>query len=1770
MIRRRIGQKGRGRWRQRLAIMAALAVTGGGVVAPTLVTPADAALKDDKDTIAVLFSYPWNDIAEQCETTLGPNGYGYVQTSPPQEHIQGSQWWTYYQPVSYDLNSRLGTEAEFKSMIDRCNAAGVKVIADAVVNHMSGSPDGGTGFAGTEFTYFNYPGLYDETDFNNYTGLGGPAEPCDRNIENYTNRWEVQNCRLVGLSDLNTAKPEVQQKLSGYLNKLVDLGVSGFRIDAVKHMPAADVEAIWNGVNNRDDLYIVQEVIRGEGEPIAPEEYEHIGDVHEFTYARELRSSFQGNNIGHLLDDGGIGLTDAWGMLAHEDAAVFVDNHDTERNGETLSYKDGRAYQMAQAFTLAWTYGSPSIQSGYAFTSRDIGPVQGEDGMVVSPTKENGWTFTHGQNSIANMVGFRNYVRGTDINNQWTDAGNNAIAFGRGDKGFLALNNNASSLTVSLETELPDGIYYNIYQATKAADGTWSGQTVTVSGGKIDTTIDGRGAIAIRSDIKAAEECVETGVLDAPANLKATATMNSIQVTWDEASALCGGIEYVIERTQTNTGKTVTTTSPEPMINDTSLPAGTEFSYVITARTRDGQLSAASEPLTVSTEIPTGDGQRIVAGDFQATQGCGGDWDPGCAATSLAFDSASGLWSAELDIPAGEYQFKVTSGSWDENWGAWGAPGGDNITFTALEGKSTFFFFDPLTGYAFASPAESLYTLPGGWGEAGIFGCAEWAPACLGAVMFPQPDGTYQRTVSMLPVGSYQFKVARGLSWDNAWGVDGANATFVTVGGESILITFDPATEQVSVGQSNPSLPGSGTAQAYWISEDTIAWPTALAEGEDLTYSLDGYLPHLVSVTANGELSAEQKKEFPRVANGYVALKITGDAREILKGSVQVVAARNHEPVASTGVQIAGVLDDLYAGAADRDLGLTWGSGTPTLALWAPTATNVSLKLWQGDAVDPQLIPAERDDDGVWTVVGEPSWKNAQFLWSVDVFVPSVGDVVTNDVTDPYSLGLTIDSKRSVLVDLEDPASFPAAWNNNPAPLANDAQHTIYELHIRDFSISDETVRPEYRGTYMAFTEGDSDGVNHLTSLADAGMTTVHLLPSFDIASSSIPENRADQTNPEIPADAGPASEAQQAAVEAGKSKDGFNWGYDPLHWTTPEGSYATEGNQVGIARTVEYRSMVSALHDMGLRVVLDQVFNHSAASGQSENSVLDRVVPGYYQRYDTKGNVESSTCCQNVATENLMAGKMMVDSVVTWAKEYGVDGFRFDLMGHHSMENMLAVRAALDELTLEKDGVDGKSIYLYGEGWDFGEVANNALFTQATQSNVAGSGIGAFNDRLRDAVRGGGPFDEDQRTYQGFGSGGYTSPNAAALEQLTEEQRLEGLLHGKDLVRVGLAGNVKGMEIRPGELSEEIDYNGQPAAYANDPQESVNYVDAHDNETLFDNLYWKLPTDTDMDTRVRLNVLSQATVALGQSPSFWHAGVDILRSKSLDRDSYNSGDHFNLLDWSMQSNGFGRGLPIAEKNKDKWNLMAPLLENAALNPTSADMNDTYQMSLDLLKLRSSSPLFTLGSGELVKERVSFPNATDKAAPGLLVMRIDDSATASPNIDRDLDGLLVVFNASPEPITEAIDGMAGKNLVLSDIQKNGYDDVVKQVTWDAKAGSVTIPAHTAAVLVDKVGSEPTVKPTDEPTGEPTGTPTGKPTGKPTGEPTGKPTGEPTGKPTGQPTKGPGQPSASATKPGGTGGKLPNTGASVAGLVILAAVATVSGGVLVARRRAAEK
>ena len=378
---------------------------------------------------------------------------------------------------------------------------------------------------------------------------------------------------------------------------------------------------------------------------------------------------------------------------------------------------------------------------------------------------------------------------------------------------------------------------------------------------------------------------------------------------------------------------------------------------------------------------------------------------------------------------------------------------------------------------------------------------------------------------------------------------------------------------------------------------------------------------------------------------------------------------------------------------------------------------------------------------GVWSVTGDASWRSRYYLYDVEVYVPAADAVVHNVVTDPYSLSLSTNSARSQIVDLADPALAPDGWDDVEKPeLAAPEDLSIYELHVRDFSISDETVPAALRGTFGAFTVDGTDGMEHLGALADAGLGAVHLLPAFDFA--TVEEDAAARQEPDQAAleAAEPDSEEQQRLVEETRAEDGFNWGYDPWHYTAPEGSYSTDPD--GPTRIVEFRDMVGALNETGLRVIMDVVYNHTTAGGQAEKSVLDRVVPGYYHRLNDVGVIETSTCCANTASEHAMMEKLLIDSVVTWARDYKVDGFRFDLMGHHSKANMLNLRAALDELTLADDGVDGSSIYLYGEGWNFGEVADNARFEQATQLNMAGTGIGTFNDRLRDAVRGGGPFD--------------------------------------------------------------------------------------------------------------------------------------------------------------------------------------------------------------------------------------------------------------------------------------------------------------------------------------------------------------------------------------------------------------------------------------------
>ncbi|MEU6902737.1 MULTISPECIES: pullulanase-type alpha-1,6-glucosidase [Streptomyces] len=843
-------------------------------------------------------------------------------------------------------------------------------------------------------------------------------------------------------------------------------------------------------------------------------------------------------------------------------------------------------------------------------------------------------------------------------------------------------------------------------------------------------------------------------------------------------------------------------------------------------------------------------------------------------------------------------------------------------------------------------------------------------------------------------------------------------------------------------------------SQAVWIDRDTVAWNApAAAASVQLLASRDGAVkaengtltgPAQWLRLGRSELTAAQKQKFPHLA-AYAAFSVDprdrDRVREALRGQLVASArAANGAVLAATGVQLAGVLDDLYATTAA--LGPVFKDGRPTLSVWAPTAQQVSLEL------DGRTVAMRRDDTtGVWSVRGERSWTGKPYRYAVTVWAPSTRQVVRNLVTDPYSTALTADSTHSLAVDLADPKLAPPGWKTLRKPAAvpfTSAQ--IQELHIRDFSVADRT--SGHPGQYLAFTDTASAGMRHLRDLATAGTSYVHLLPAFDIG--TIPEKAADRTEPACDLTVyAPDSQEQQACVAAAAAKDSYNWGYDPLHYTVPEGSYASDPN--GTARTVEFRRMVQSLNGSGLRTVMDVVYNHTVAAGQSDKSVLDRIVPGYYQRLLADGSVATSTCCANTAPENAMMGRLVVDSVVTWAKEYKVDGFRFDLMGHHPKANILAVRAALDALTPAKDGVDGKKIVLYGEGWNFGEIADDARFVQATQKNMAGTGIATFSDRARDAVRGGGPFDEDPRV-QGFASGLFTAPNDSPANGTPEQQKAR-LLHAQDLIKVGLSGNLasyaftdtSGRRVK----GSEVDYNGAPAGYAAAPGDALAYADAHDNETLADALTFKLPPATAHADKARMQVLAMATATLSQGPSLSQAGTDLLRSKSLDRNSYDSGDWFNAIQWDCRAgNGFGRGLPPAADNAPKWPYAKPLLTGPA--PTCTDINATAAAHRDLLKIRTTEPEFALATAEAVQSRLAFPLSGREETPGVITMTLGD--------------LVVVFNATPTARPQRVSALAGTAYRLHPVQAAGSDATVRQSAYDVTTGEFTVPARTVAVF----------------------------------------------------------------------------------------------------------
>ncbi|MEU4218054.1 carbohydrate-binding module family 20 domain-containing protein [Actinoplanes sp. NPDC026623] len=555
-----------------------LAIPGVLILLTALVTvalgrPQQAEAKADanpgpRDVIVHLFEWPWASIAAECTNVLGPKGFGGVQVSPPQEHVvlpgNGYTWWQDYQPVSYQLVSRRGNRAAFASMVSTCHAAGVKIYVDAVLNHMAGGGSTGTGSAGSTYSHYSYPAVaYGNNDFH-HCGRNGNDD-----IANYSDQWEVQNCELADLSDLATETSYVRGKLSAYLNDLVSLGVDGFRVDAAKHTPVADLQAIYGGLAN--SRYFFQEVIEG-GAP-SPTAYTGIGDVTEFRYGDVVGAAFQNGSLS------GLSNLPSQMLLSSGDAVAFIDNHDTQRNGRArLTYKNGATYGLAEAFMLAYPYGTPSVMSSFTFSNADAGPPSSSSGTTNAVNCSSGWACEHRWRTTANMVAFHNASYGTSVTNWWSNGGNQ-IAFGRGSAAYAVFNRGGAALSRTFTTSLPAGTYCDVAHGDYSG-GTCSGPTYTVASGSFTATVPTNQMVALHVNARTSTTTPTSGPTTPPSSCSTVAVTFAATV-----STVTGENVYVLgNRAElsnwSTSGGVALSSATYPVWRGTvSLPANTAIEY---------------------------------------------------------------------------------------------------------------------------------------------------------------------------------------------------------------------------------------------------------------------------------------------------------------------------------------------------------------------------------------------------------------------------------------------------------------------------------------------------------------------------------------------------------------------------------------------------------------------------------------------------------------------------------------------------------------------------------------------------------------------------------------------------------------------------------------------------------------------------------------------------------------------------------------------------------------------------------------------------------------------------------------------------------------------------------------------------------------------------------------------------------------------------------------------------------------------------------------
>ena len=928
---------------------------------------------------------------------------------------------------------------------------------------------------------------------------------------------------------------------------------------------------------------------------------------------------------------------------------------------------------------------------------------------------------------------------------------------------------------------------------------------------------------------------------------------------------------------------------------------------------------------------------------------CGSGWNPGDPANRMALN-AEGLYEITYEsVAAGHHEFKVTNGTWDQNWGM---EGNNYVLELANESNVTIIFNPETTEIIVETVAVAPYYVAGTGDLCGV----DWNPGFEGNKMKLNADGLYYKLFKDVPAGKHEFKVTNG-TWDQSWGDEGNNFVLETTEAHNITIFFNPETTEITyeLSEATPEGPVEPveydiTINVHYFREDgdygnwevhmwngveslssTRKFAEETVEFEDkqwkvATYYADasdtwvGFIIKTPEWTKDpdGDRHIDISDVTGGVVNVYavsgsaledfvtdktqatLGAKVTAAVYDYKTSTITVTTSFPIEELTLDTFQLEGpdgamtisaveAIDELnykvtYEGIIDEmnvytlyynevpcvvtipntysteefeaeytytgdDLGATWTKDATTFRLWAPTAAAVSVNLYDAgnDGNKLDTIEMTKDVNGTWIVTVEGDLNGTYYTYSVT----RKGETV--EAVDPYARTTGVNGNRAMVIDLD--STDPEGWaEDDYVTVDNYTDAVIWELHVRDFSI-DATSGMVNKGKYLAFTENGttvpgtdiSTGVDYMV---DLGVNYVHQLPVYDI-------NSVDETT------------------------GGYNWGYDPKNYNVPEGSYSTDPYN-GAVRVNEFKQMVQSLHDNGIGVIMDVVYNHVADAGQF---CFNQIVPGYFSRIHDDGSYQSNSGCGNdTASERAMVRKYIVDSVLYWCEEYHIDGFRWDLVGLIDYETINAVMEAVHEVNPE--------IIFYGEGWEMctwttkeGYVDKMTIQNNDEMVNTEAGVFAFFNDTIRNVIHGGVFTATDKGFVSGITNG--------SVKETVEDAYMANSVWGSKNWRVDT------------------------------PLQTINYASCHDNYTLFDNftvdvvdmMGETLSPETAAaaaELAADFNNLAAAYYITAQGVPFIHAGEEMLRSKPsvdaennfvFDHNSYSSGDDVNSFKWGQLAN---------------------------------------------------------------------------------------------------------------------------------------------------------------------------------------------------------------------------------------------------------------------------